>query len=160
MIFQSGKYCDITWVFPHPDRVCESPDYTVRIRDTGDTHLDIACKDLPHALELWTAIERSPEVKLVVNVSDYIVKEGKDHHTYDGKPDPELEPRFTPKKHCHKEGCWICAHNNYIMQADAYPPLDCMAANSNHDNGSEFADCRHRPIKDSKPGEFDLERME
>ena len=73
MIFQSGKYCDITvWqaCFKYQNDV-----YTVRIRDTGDTHLDIACKDLPHALELWTAIERSPEVKLVVNVNDYIVKE-------------------------------------------------------------------------------------
>ena len=69
MIFQSGKYCDILIKGKDGDT------FIVRIRDTGDTHLDIACTDLPHALELWTAIERSPEVKLVVNVNDYIVKE-------------------------------------------------------------------------------------
>ena len=100
MIFQSGKYCDILIHQKVVLGFVEATEYhLVRIRDTGDTHLDIACKDLPHALELWTAIERSPEVKIVVNVNDYIVKD-------------------------------------------------------------EFADCRHRPIKDSKPGEFDLERME
>ena len=96
MIFQSGKYCDIRVVLDED----EVSVFSLRIRDKGmDTHLDIACKDLPHALELFTAIERSPEVKIVVNVNDYIVKD-------------------------------------------------------------EFADCRHRPIKDSKPSEFDLERME
>jgi len=70
MIFQSGKYCDIV-VRQRVEDGSESL-YRVRIRDTGDTHLDIACNDLPHALELWTAIERSPEVKIVVNVNDYI----------------------------------------------------------------------------------------
>jgi len=68
--FQGGKYCDIK-IRHHPEKSYIG-DYLVRIRDTGDTHLDIACKDLPHALELWTAIERSPEVKIVVNVNDYI----------------------------------------------------------------------------------------
>ena len=68
MIFQSGKYCDVMV------RALGEL-YSIRIRDTGDTHLDIACKDLSHALELWTAIEKSPEVKIVVNVNDYIVKE-------------------------------------------------------------------------------------
>ena len=100
MIFQSGKYCDIViHEYRGEDGIVVHDIYAIRIRDTGDTHLDIACKDLSHALELWTAIERSPEVKIVVNVSDYIVKD-------------------------------------------------------------EFADCRHRPIKDCKPCEFDLERME
>jgi len=70
--FQGGKYCDIK-INHHPEKSYIG-DYLVRIRDTGDTHLDIACIDLPHALELWTAIERSPEVKIVVNVNDYIVK--------------------------------------------------------------------------------------
>ena len=55
MIFQSGKYCDIV-VRQRVEDGSESL-YRVRIRDTGDTHLDIACKDLSHALELFTAIE-------------------------------------------------------------------------------------------------------
>ena len=72
MIFQSGKYCDIRVVLDED----EISVFSLRIRDKGqDTHLDIACTDLPHALELWTAIERSPEVKIVVNVNDYIVKD-------------------------------------------------------------------------------------
>jgi len=77
MIFQSGKYCHI-WISTehtenHEDKeVAVTFPCLVCIRDTGDTHLDIACTDLSHALELWTAIERSPEVKIVVNVNDYI----------------------------------------------------------------------------------------
>jgi len=114
MIFQSGKYCDI--LIAECDQY-----YKVRIRDTGDTHLDITCKDLSHALELWTAIERSPEVKLVVNVNDYIVKD----------------------KPCRG------------MPA-------CTCPNCEKRREDEFAGCKHRSIakEDSKPCEFDLERME
>ena len=136
MIFQSGKYCDI--LIAECDQY-----YKVRIRDTGDTHLDIACTDLPHALRLWTDIERSPEVKIVVDVSDYIVKDK-----------PTIEPIRLESGQLNPEFL-------KVLQADAYPPLDCMAANSNHDNGSEFADCRHRPIakEDCDLREFDLEEM-
>ena len=80
MIFQSGRYCHI-WISTehtenHEDKeVAVTFPCLVCIKGTGDTHLDIACKDLSHALELWTAIERSPEVKIVVNVNDYIVKD-------------------------------------------------------------------------------------
>ena len=146
MIFQSGKYCDI---IAHTDNDGVTV-FKVRILDRGqDTHLDIWATDLPHALELWTAIERSPEVKLVVNVNDYIVKEeltkesiARSHH--------ELCPLST----CT---CPTCESVNLAEEAyraaHSYPYED-------DDGRDEFADCRHRPIKDSNPGEFDLERME
>ena len=127
--FQGGKYCDIK-INHHPEKSYIG-DYLVRIRDTGDTHLDIACIDLPHALELWTAIERSPEVKIVVNVSDYIVN--------------ELTGRNNGCPECEKRKL----HDIYLRRANE---IAC---------GDEFADCKHRPItkEDCKPGEFDLEEM-
>ena len=100
MIFQSGKYCDIV-VRQRVEDGSESL-YRVRIRDTGDTHLDIACTDLSHALELWTAIERSPEVKIVVDVSDYIVKDDPLSYITRGPLDEFADCRHRP---IAKEDC-------------------------------------------------------
>ena len=137
--FQGGKYCDIK-IRHHPEKSYIG-DYLVRIRDTGDTHLDIACNDLSHALELWTAIERSPEVKLVVNMNDYIVKGDKECH-------------FLVQNNLGENKC-----NHKLAPVPGYS--DCVGYENCHIYTDEFADCKHRPItkEDCKPGEFDLEEM-
>ena len=141
MIFQSDKYCDIV-VRQRVEDGSESL-YRVRIRDTGDTHLDITCKDLSHALELWTAIERSPGVMIVVNVNDYIVKE----ETF-------------PCPHCKESYPWPNEGQRDYHMAIKHPKEFGARVRELIAEADEFADCRHRPIKDSKPSEFDLERME
>ena len=139
MLFQSGKYCDILIHQKVVLGFVEATEYhLVRIRDTGDTHLDIACTDLPHALELWTAIERSPEVKIVVNVNDYIHIE----NTLDTV----------------KEETFPCPH---CIDGYAWPNEEQRDFHITYTHRDEFADCKHRPIakEDCNPGEFDLEEM-
>ena len=162
--FQGGKYCDIK-IRHHPEKSYIG-DYLVRIRDTGDTHLDIACNDLSHALRLWTDIERSPEVKIVVNVNDYIVKDQcedcalyqltygtKSVEEIHGKENAETD-RLYREAYPNKESIARSHHELCPHSTCTCPTCESVR------RAEEFADCRHRPIKDSKPGEFDLERME
>ena len=115
MIFQSGKYCDIL-----ADRVEEDVSiFSLRIRDKGqDTHLGIWATDLSHALELWTAIERSPEVKLVVNVNDYIVKGETFPCPYceDGYPWPNEEQRDFHITYTHRDEFADCKHREFDLE--------------------------------------------
>ena len=99
---------------------------------------------LSHALELWTAIERSPEVKLVVNVNDYIVKE----ETF-------------PCPHCKESYPWPNEGQRDYHMAIKHPKEFGARVRELIAEADEFADCKHKPIakEDCDLREFDLEEM-
>jgi len=168
MIFQSGKYCDILIYNKEYMIYGDATRYTVRIRDTGDTHLDITCKDLSHALELFTAIERSPEVKIVVNVNDYIHIENTLDTAKDGQwfNCPNCMQKVQERKRSEGQCIYssIDVNGIWCLYADRCGCIgwqECDNYKGKVNTRGEFADCRHRPItkEDCDLREFDLEEM-